>query len=258
MTQVTYLFDPRSPWCYQTSRWLRKVADAGKVELSWGVVSLEIMNLKTDKGEDPHTYDAEYAPALRVALALRERVGQDAIGDFYDQLGKLMWETDVPTTLSMTELTHQAAALVGVSSQFVDDVLADPLTWEAVLTEHERWTKTLKAFGVPTMVFGSDETEHAVFGPVLQELPDDETSLELWTHVSALLAHGTVYEVKRNKPHSLRAVLPAADWRAEIRIADMRAARALMAEGGPHEGASMDWAMATVRASRAQVGVSHG
>ena len=87
---VTLLFDVRSPWCYQTSRWLRRLAALGEVTLSWGVFSLEVINLHAD--EDPAGYDAEYGPALRVALALREEYGPQAIGDFYAAFGARMWE----------------------------------------------------------------------------------------------------------------------------------------------------------------------
>ena len=54
---VTLLFDVRSPWCYQTSRWLRRLAALGEVTLSWGVFSLEVVNLHAD--EEPVGYDAE-------------------------------------------------------------------------------------------------------------------------------------------------------------------------------------------------------
>jgi predicted DsbA family dithiol-disulfide isomerase len=68
---VTLLFDVRSPWCYQTSRWLRRLAELGQVTPSWGVFSLEVVNLHGD--EDPAGYDAEYGPALRVAATSTPR-----------------------------------------------------------------------------------------------------------------------------------------------------------------------------------------
>lgn len=39
--RVCFFFDPICPWCYQTSRWARRLEELGVVELDWGVFSLE-------------------------------------------------------------------------------------------------------------------------------------------------------------------------------------------------------------------------
>jgi 2-hydroxychromene-2-carboxylate isomerase len=250
---VTLLFDVRSPWCYQTSRWLRRLAALGEVSLSWGVFSLEVVNLHAD--EDPAAYDAEYGPALRVALALREEHGPQAIGDFYAAFGARMWETPAPDGAAplpdVPELTRQALADIGIDPGYADKVLADEGTWTAVLDEHRRWADR-RVFGVPTLLFGGgDSAGHVVFGPVLQALPSDDDGIALWRHVRGLAALGTVFELKRFKSLQSRADLPNAVPRANLRVADMRAARALMGPGGPYAGASLEWAMSQVRAGRA-------
>jgi 2-hydroxychromene-2-carboxylate isomerase len=242
---VTLLFDVRSPWCYQTSRWLRRLAELGEVALSFGVFSLEVINLHDD--EDPRRYDAEYGPALRVALALRAEHGERAIGDFYAAFGTRMWETQTPELPDVPSLTRQALADTGIEPEYADKVLADEGTWAAVLAEHRRWAER-RVFGVPTLLIGDDE--HVMFGPVLRALPSDADAVELWRHLHGLASLGTVYELKRFKSLQSRADLPNAVPRADLRVADMRAARALMGPGGPHEGASLEWAMGRVRAQR--------
>ena len=283
---VTLLFDVRSPWCYQTSRWLRRLAALGEVTLSWGVFSLEVVNLHA--GEDPVSYDAEYGPALRVALALREDRGQQAIGDFYAAFGTRMWQTPAPAgrvpadpapagpvladtvpdgpvpagpVLADTaqlpdvpELTRQALADIGIDPGYAGKVLADEASWTAVLDEHRRWADR-RVFGVPTLLIGDDtgsgDKAHVVFGPVLRTLPSDEDGIALWRHLRGLAVLGTVFELKRFKSLQSRADLPNAVERASLRVADMRAARALMGPDGPCEGASLEWAMGRVRAQRA-------
>src|SRR5271170_3348256 len=42
---VKFYFDPRCPWCYQTSRWANRLEQLGEIELDWGVFSLEVANL---------------------------------------------------------------------------------------------------------------------------------------------------------------------------------------------------------------------
>jgi hypothetical protein len=267
---VKLLFDVRSPWCYQTSRWLRRLEALGEVTLSWGVFSLEVVNLHAD--EDPAAYDAEYGPALRVALALRDEHGPRAIGDFYAAFGTRMWETpapgdapsadappgdtpspdtvpgDTPRLPDVPELTRQALADIGLDPGYADKVLADDATWTAVLDEHRHWTDQ-RIFGVPTLLIGDDG--HAVFGPVLRALPNDADAVELWRHLRGLTVLGTVFELKRFKSLRSRADLPGAVPRANLRVADMRAARALMGPDGPGAGASLEWTMGRVRAQRA-------
>jgi hypothetical protein len=274
---VTLLFDVRSPWCYQTSRWLRRLAELGEVTLGWGVFSLEVVNLHDD--EDPAGYDAEYGPALRVALALREEHGPAAIGDFYAAFGTRMWETPasvspvpvspvpvspvpvspVPVSRGLPdvpELTRQALADIGIDPGYADKVLADEGTWTAVLGEHRHWADELRVFGVPTLLIGDER--RVLFGPVLRALPGDDDCRELWRHLRGLAALGTVYELKRFKSLQSRADLPNAVRRADLRVADMRAARALMGPGGPCEGASLEWTMGRVRAQRAAAAVGAG
>jgi DSBA-like thioredoxin domain len=262
---VTLLFDVRSPWCYQTSRWLRRLAALGEVTLSFGVFSLEVVNLHAD--EDPGAYDAEYGPALRVALALREDHGQQAIGDFYAAFGARMWETPAPDGAPLPdvpELTRLALADTGIDAGYADRVLADPATWAAVLAEHRHWGSRLRVFGVPTLLIGgaagvdgdgsdaggNGNGAEVVFGPVLQKLPSDADGLELWRHLRGLARLGVVYELKRYKSLHSRADLPNAVPRADLRVTGMRAARALMGEGGPYAGASLEWAMGQVRGTR--------
>jgi hypothetical protein len=252
MQRLTFLFDPRSPWCYQTSRWVRRLEALGEVDLDWGLLSLEVVNL--NDVEDPARFPAEYGPALRTAVVLLDRFGRREMGRFYGELGRLMWEgparrgtADEPAPAPPLEQTsREALAGLGLDPAIVDEAMADPGTWPAVLREHDRW-RAAGAFGVPTLIFHDLADSPAVFGPVIRELPDDETCRQLWRHVSGLVGHGQLYEVKRDKPLSLRADLPNARWRAALRIAQMRAGRALMVPGGTQEGASLEWAMAAAR-----------
>jgi hypothetical protein len=48
--RLRFHFDPVRPWCYQTSRWLRRVAALGHIRLSWGLCSLQAHALVEDTG----------------------------------------------------------------------------------------------------------------------------------------------------------------------------------------------------------------
>ncbi|HEY4869972.1 MAG TPA: DsbA family protein, partial [Candidatus Dormibacteraeota bacterium] len=64
---VRFYFDPRCPWCYQTSRWVRRLDELGELTVTWAVFSLAIAN-QGDEGRAASTRDG--APALRTAIAL--------------------------------------------------------------------------------------------------------------------------------------------------------------------------------------------
>ncbi len=68
---IRFHFDPICPWCYQTSRWLKRVAELGEVELTWGLFSLELQNAG-DEPEELASAHARSKLALATAVAVRE------------------------------------------------------------------------------------------------------------------------------------------------------------------------------------------
>src|SRR5664280_1265397 len=84
--------DPFCPWCFQTARWARRLEELGVVDLSWGFFSLEIQNAGENE-IDIRTHTRS-VPAMRVALLVREELGQAAVGRFYAELGARMHDRD--------------------------------------------------------------------------------------------------------------------------------------------------------------------
>ncbi|MPZ73375.1 MAG: hypothetical protein GEU74_09110 [Nitriliruptorales bacterium] len=77
--RVRFVFDPLCPWCYQTSRWMRRLDELGEVDLSWGVFSLEVVNGDDDA---PPPTAARAAAALRTVMVVRDNNGEAAVGRF--------------------------------------------------------------------------------------------------------------------------------------------------------------------------------
>lgn len=207
MEQVKFHFDPRCPWCYQTSRWAKKLEDLGEIKLDWGVFCLEVVNAK--EGTDLQTLDATSGPALRTVVALRNEGHSDLIRAFYTALGKRIWET-VPPEEDNLKAVHEALEEIGLDPALCDKALADPSTWDAVLEEHAALVERTRSFGVPTIVLDNGEGP-AIFGPVIGELPNDEDAVELWRHVSWLARYGDFSELKRDRVNPPN--LPAMEWR---------------------------------------------
>jgi predicted DsbA family dithiol-disulfide isomerase len=203
---VKFHFDFPSHWCYQASRWIRRLEELGVLEADWGVFSLDVAN--TAEGIDSSTIHAESGPALRTAIKIRDLKGSTAMGAFYQALGATKW-IQIPPLVDLTDAVREALAEIGLDPSLLDDAMADPATWDAVVAETRGVLDNTRASGVPTIVLDGG-TGPAIFGPVISALPDDDDAVKLWEHVSWLARYENFAELKRGRI-SL-PVLPARDW----------------------------------------------
>lgn len=191
---IRFYFDPRCPWCYQTSRWARRLEELGEVRIDWALFCLEIVNLP--HGQDPLTIDARSGPALRTAVLLRERIGREAVGAFYQSLGNRVWEQETPIEVDDLDGIRLALKDMDADPSLLDAALADLATWGSVVAEHQALVERTGAFGVPTIVLDGGEGPE-IFGPVIYELPDDEQAVELLRHTVWFVRNGNLAELKR-------------------------------------------------------------
>lgn len=189
--EIRFYVDPRCPWCYQTSRWARRLEALGEVSIDWRPFSLEVVNKGDDGRRAP---DSGSAPALRLLLAVRSLAGNRAAGDFYSSIAGAVHQhgksADDPDAL------REALAAAGVDPDIAPGVLADPQSWDAVLAEHDAVSEEHRAFGVPTIVLAGGEV---MFGPIIVEVPDDKDSVELWRHFAWLTRNSNFAEIKRHR-----------------------------------------------------------
>lgn len=192
--RVRFYFDPRCPWCYQTSRWIRRLQDLGEVEVSWGFFSLDIANAEGDTADLGQT--ARGAPALRTAAAVRDAEGHAAVGAFYAALGEAVHQRgeDVADVAVVTAALETA----GLPAALVDKALSDQATWTTVATEHNALVERTRSFGVPTIAL-DDGDGPAIFGPVISDVPTDEDAVQLWRSVSWLTRYENFSELKRDR-----------------------------------------------------------
>jgi 2-hydroxychromene-2-carboxylate isomerase len=194
--RIRFYFDPICPWCYQTSRWLKRVAELGEAGLSWGLFSLELQNAGNEPEELARAH-ARSTLALSTTVAVRDAAGSDAVGAFYGALGRRVHEggealedpTTVKAALDDVGLDPGLAGLAGGDSTYADRV-AD---------EHRQLVDRTRSFGVPTIVLDDGEGP-AIFGPVITEPPaDDGEGVELFRHVVWLARHDNFAELKRER-----------------------------------------------------------
>jgi predicted DsbA family dithiol-disulfide isomerase len=204
---IRFYFDPLCPWCYQTSRWARRLDELGVVDVEWRVFSLAIVN-GGDEGRA--AADTGSAPSLRTAIAARNTHGNDAVGAFYKALSDARHQRGLP--LDDHAVIKASLREAGLEAEMLEQALADPSTWEAVQREHDEAVSVHKAFGVPTIVLDGGDGPH-MFGPIISDIPDDEAAVDLWRHFVWMARNPNVAEIKRDRrPLDLESIRL---WRLE-------------------------------------------
>jgi 2-hydroxychromene-2-carboxylate isomerase len=207
--RIRFHFDPRCPWCYLTSRWAARLEELGEISIDWAFFCLDVVNRQ--EGVDPLTIEARSGPVLRTASLLRERVGRDAVGELYRALGTRVWESELPLEVDDLDGIRASLKEIGADPMLLDEALADPGTWEAVVHEHQALVDRTGAFGVPTIVLDAGDGP-AIFGPVIYKVPDDDEAVELWRHTMWMVRYGNFAELKRGRGGL--PDLPAIEYRA--------------------------------------------
>lgn len=193
--QVRFHFDPICPWCYQTSRWARRLEELGVLELDWGLFSLELQNAGSER-EELAAIHTRAERGLRTAVAVRDTAGPAAVGRFYEHLGRRFHEGGEP--LEDPATVEAALEDAGLDPALCRQALEDPSTADRVAAEHRELCERTRSFGVPTIVLDGGDGP-AIFGPVITEVPDDDDAVALWEHVSWLTRYGNFAELKRER-----------------------------------------------------------
>ena len=205
---IQFSFDPRCPWCYQTSRWALRLEELGRIELRWGVFCLELNNFDGSPDDfDPGR--SKSAAALRTAVVVRQAAGHAACGRFYAAIGRrYFFELE---DLSEPSVVRAALADADLDPGLYDLAIGDPGTWKQVRAEHERLVDDTGAFGVPSLRLDAGEGP-CMFGPVISEVPADDEALELFEHTLWLMRNANFHELKGGRtvypdlPHIKKAL----------------------------------------------------
>jgi hypothetical protein len=201
MADVDFFWDPVCPWAWLTSRWVVNVLAERPMEVVWKFIALRIVNEDRDYAKEfrpgyerGHTRGLEL---LRVAAALREQVGPDAVLPYYTAVGTALHlerrheEFDVPTGVEgiLRDLGHP---LELAKAQL--DPAYDAVIREETATALER---TGGNIGTPVLTFGPPDGP-SFFGPVINRAPKGAAAVELWDAVVALGSNPHFSELKRS------------------------------------------------------------
>ena len=201
MADVDFFWDPVCPWAWLTSRWVVNVMAERPLEVDWKFIALRIVNEERD-------YEKEFRPGyerghtrglelLRVAAALRESVGAEAVLPYYTAVG---------TALHL-ERRHEEFDAPGGFERILDQ-LGHPTTFagaaldtdfDTVIREETKTAldRTGGNIGTPVLTFGPPDGP-SFFGPVINRAPKGAEAVELWDAVTALGSNPHFSELKRS------------------------------------------------------------
>jgi len=222
MSSIEFFFDPMCPFAWVTSRWVQEVRTQRDVEVTWRFISLEEVNAtkftedeeRVARGEDPQL-PPQYRGIsrlgnrlLRVAAALRDAEGNQAVEAFYTSVGTQLHNEGLSREIwdgaDPDETFDRLVTTAGVSADLVRD--ADDDRWGKVVRAETELAlaRTGDDVGTPIITWDLDRAdESSLFGPVISRIPRGEEALRLWDAVETVALTPGIAEFKR----SLRAPL---------------------------------------------------
>jgi len=196
---VDFYFDPSCPFCWITSRWLLMVTNKRTINIKWHLFSLAIKNSELDQKDQESTFN--HLPAHRVERVMLAAHRQKAsLLDMYTAFG-------IQHFLAGEEYSDQIIVSVLEDLKIDKNLVkfADDSSLDDQLRKSTNQAVEIVGsdIGVPTIVFaGKDNKKTGFFGPVLQELPEIDESVELWDGLVKLANNPNFYELKRGRPQT--------------------------------------------------------
>jgi predicted DsbA family dithiol-disulfide isomerase len=197
-TPVRLWVDPGCPWAWQGAVWLRRLAEAGVVELDWRIFSLELNS--SELGAPFWEACKRHGESLVTLALARREGGEEAFDALYRELGRSLHdEKQEPSP----EIVRASAAVAGMSD-LVDRAismseLTDVVRQEFLDARHE------SVFGVPTLGIADLKV---VYGPVFALAPNGDEAERLWEHTLWMAERPDFFEMKR-WPRDIRPGEPA-------------------------------------------------
>jgi protein-disulfide isomerase-like protein with CxxC motif len=200
-TDAKIWVDPMCPWAWMTSRWLVEAAKHRDIDITWGVMSLSVLN---DGRELPEKYvelmKRAWGP-VRVLIAARETAGQQVVGPLYEALGMRIHNEGRGEDLE--PVMAEALAAVGLPADLIDAATSTEFD-ESLRASHQEGISLVGSdVGTPVLGLpGPDGETVGYFGPVVTPIPRGDDAVRLWDAMVNLASVPGVYEIKRSRTAS--------------------------------------------------------
>jgi len=200
---VEFFFDPGCPFAWQTSVWIRRVAELEGIKIGWRFISLKFINEGNDVPEGRRGAQHRGLRYHRICAAARDELGNDAVGRLYKAWGEQYWYRDSSGDL-MERVTNAAldsdpAAIIkglGLPEHLL--AAADDDSWDDLIRAEsdEAFLRTGPDVGTPIITY-DPPTGNSLFGPVISSIPDDETAVAFYKALRTFADFKGFSELKR-------------------------------------------------------------
>lgn len=194
---VELFIDPACPYAWMTSRWLHHAAEVRDIAPTFSIMSLGVLNEDRDLDPAYRSVTDESWGAARLAIAILEREGQQALSDWYTAWGE-HYHVGRNREDRRVAAVH-ALEVAGLPADLIDayeDVPGDGID-ASLRASHQRAIDMVgDDVGTPVISFGEGT---AYFGPVISPAPRGEDAGRLLDGMAALASIDGFYEIKRTR-----------------------------------------------------------
>ena len=203
MADIELFWDPVCPWAWITSRWTIEVAGQRGLDVRWRAISLRMVN--DGRYDDPELSPKQQGHELglgllRIAAAVDDAHGNDAVGRLYTALGTAIHVTgdrEAITAAGPTALAEEVLPKCGLPAEFA--AAADDDSWDGAVRADTETSlrRTGGNVGTPVLTFSPPDGP-SFFGPVISRVPRGADAVALWEAVETLAHHTWFAELKRS------------------------------------------------------------
>jgi len=191
-TVVDFWFDPRCPWAWITSRWMKEVEQVRPVRTRFRLMCLTYLNEDKDISPDYRARQVGGWGPVRVIQAAAEQFGDDVVDRLYTEMGTRFHDLGMDKG---RETIEDALEATGLPRSLADTMEDDGFDDAIKKSHHEGMDRVGDDVGTPVISVG----DNAFFGPVVTPIPRGDAAGRLWDGVVLVTSTEGFYELKRTR-----------------------------------------------------------